>query len=42
MIENLFDVRLEEIGWNFVLLQETVDVSYTLFGVFLNETDEWN
>jgi hypothetical protein len=39
MIENLFDVRLKEVGWNFVLLQETVDVKHALFGVFLSESE---
>lgn len=36
MIEYFLDVRLKEVGWNFVLLQEAVDVSDTLFGVFLH------
>jgi hypothetical protein len=35
MIENLFDVRLEEVCWNFIFLKKTVDVSDTLFGIFL-------
>lgn len=37
MVEYFLDVRLKEIGWNFVLLQEAVDVSDALFGVFLNQ-----
>lgn len=37
MVENLFDVGLEEICGNLILLQETVDMSDTLFGVFLDK-----
>lgn len=37
MVEDLFDVGLEEICGNLILLQETVDVSDTLFGVFLDK-----
>lgn len=37
MVENLLDVGLEEICGNFVLLKEAVDVSDTLFGVFLDK-----
>lgn len=37
MVEDLLDVGLEEICGDLVLLKETVDVSDTLFGVFLDK-----
>lgn len=37
MAENLLDVRLKEIGGNFVFLKMAVDVGDALFRVFLEE-----
>ena len=40
MIEDLLDIRLEEVRGHFVALQETVHVSDRFFGVFLQRSKE--
>jgi hypothetical protein len=40
MIENLLDVGFKESGWDVVLLEEAVDMSYAFFGVFLSRRME--